>query len=233
MKQYKLWLVLPIAVIVVAGIGWWSLSSHVRVCSPEPPKSAAAPMALPATTSYLPVSLHVPTHAIVTLLEAAVPKEFTLDVREDVHVHGAPSRGPITVENDVAHRRVLVSMPMSGRVQVEKKLPFGDAAVGLDISGGIQASFSPVVSQDKTINTQLGLSVSVNRAVVKTKIGDIGVTELLQDAVGNAVSALKVPVETKLASAFNGANQVERVWNKITSVHKLADEPPTWLRITP
>jgi hypothetical protein len=69
--------------------------------------------------------------------------------------------------------------------------------------------------------------------VVKTKIGDIGVTDLLQGAVGGVVSALKAPVEAKLASAFNARNQIERVWDRVNSVHKLSNEPPTWLRITP
>jgi hypothetical protein len=232
MSQYKQWLVLPIAVVAVASIGF-SLLGRARVLCPEPPRSKVAPVTLPATTSYLPVSLHVPTHSIVALLETAVPKAFTLDVQKDVHVHGVPSRGPITVENDEAQRRVLVSMPLAGRVEVETRLPLPHASVGLDISGGIRASFSPVVCQDQTINPQLGLSVYVDQAVVKTKIGEIGVTELVQGAVGNVVSALKVPVEAQLANAFNGRNQVEHLWDRINSVHKLANEPPTWLRITP
>lgn len=232
MKRYTLWLVLLIGAVVIAGIALpRAFRTHV-VC-PEPPRSAVAPLALPATISYLPVSLHVPTHAVAALLENAVPKGFTLDVQKDVHVHGTPCRGPITVENDLTGKRVSVSMPMSGRVMVEKKLPFGDAAVGLDVTGGIRATFAPVLSPDQTINPQLVLSAYVDQAVVKTKIGDIGVTELLQGAVGNIVGALKVPVEAKLASAFNARNQVEKVWNRMNSVHKLTDQPPTWLRITP
>jgi hypothetical protein len=130
------------AVALIAGLvaGAFALrGSHVDV-APEPPSSSAAPLTLPATTSFLSIAVTCPDSAIAAQLENAIPKSFPFDVRNGERVYGSPSRGPIKVENDVGAKRVVVSTPVGGRVQVEKKIAFINASVGIDISGGISAS---------------------------------------------------------------------------------------------
>jgi hypothetical protein len=215
--------------------------SHVDV-APPPPKGSTASVTLPPTTSHLAVAATCPKTAIAAQLENAIPKTFHFDVNSDgFHVYGSPSRGAITVATDVAARRVSASTPVSGRVQVEKRVKIDllltkidqNASVGIDVSGGISAALAPVITPKWAINPQLGLSAHANRAVAKTFLGDIEVTGLVRGPVDSAVSSVKGSAEAKLSEALDLRKGVERLWNAMNAVHKLRDNPPTWLRITP
>jgi hypothetical protein len=107
------------------------------------------------------------------------------------------------------------------------------APVGIDVSGSITASFSPVVAKDWTINPGLELSAHVDKAVARTFLGGIDVTGRARDEVNKAIQKANGDIQAKLASALNIRKEVEGVWKKMNSVYKLTDDPPTWLRITP
>jgi hypothetical protein len=217
-----------LAVLATVMLQW----SHVNVL-PDPPKRDIAAIEFPATTSHLSVIAVFPKAAIAAQLESALPKTFKFDVNSGgVRAHGSPSRGPITVVNDVTGKRVSASTPVSGRVQVEKRVIF-NISVGIDVSAGIRASLSPVITPKWTIDPQFGLSAQVNRAVAKTAIGDIDVTGHVQGPVTNAVNGVKGTAEAKLKEVLDVRKKVERLWSEMNSVHKLNDNPPTWLRITP
>ncbi len=99
----------------------------------------------------------------------------------------------------------------------------------IDVSGGISATFSPVVGNDWTINPQLGISAHLDRAVAKTAVGDIDITGHVRGAINNLANNIRGPAEAKLATALDVRKDVERLWNEINSVNKLTDDPPTWL----
>jgi hypothetical protein len=118
---------------------------HVNVI-PEPPREGDAPssFSLPATTSHVALVAHLPRRAIAQELASVIPRSFTLDATNGARAYGSLCRGPLVVRHDVASQRIEVSAPISGKVQVEKKL-LVHIALGLDISGTIRASFAPVV----------------------------------------------------------------------------------------
>jgi Domain of unknown function (DUF4403) len=232
------WLLLLIPVIVLLGIElvlWWN---HVKVLPPPPPEKAISQITLQATRSIVSVPVSLPTKAIAAVLEGPtpgkgpIPGTFPFDSKNGARAYGSPSRGPITVTADVARKRVVVSTPVSGRVQVEKTVVVR-ASVGIDVSGSITASFSPVVAPDWTIQPHLELAVHINNAVAKTAIGDIGVTGLVQGGVNSAVNGIKPSVEGALAKALQVRPGAEALWNRINDAYRLAENPPTWLRITP
>jgi Domain of unknown function (DUF4403) len=231
--KFKLWwLLVLIPVLAFIGIQlvlWWN---HFEVLPPEPAKSAIASIVLPAATSHLSAPVSFQTSAIAAVLEAAIPKTFPFDSKNGARAFGSPSRGPVTVSTDVAKKRVAVATPVSGRVQVEKTVVVR-VSVGIDVSGSITASFSPVIGSDWTIRPQLELSVHVNNAVAKTAVGDIGVTGLVQGGVNKALNGIKPRVEEALAKALHVRPKAENLWNKIHDAYRLAENPPTWLRITP
>jgi hypothetical protein len=231
--KFKSWWILLLVPLMALGaiesVLWWN---HVEVLPPQPPKAAVAQLTLPASTSHLAVPVSFPTKAIATVFETTIPKSFPFDSKNGARAYGSPSRGPITVKNDVSAKRVIVSTHVSGRVQVEKKV-IVNVSVGIDVSADINASFSPMISRDWKINPQLQLSVHVNRAVAKTAVGDIDITARVQGPVSDALNRSKSGIENGLASRLNVRTGAEGVWNKINGVHRLAEDPPTWLRITP
>jgi hypothetical protein len=206
---------------------------HVTVM-PEPPRDAdvATAFSIPATTSQMALVAHLPRSAIAQELEAVLPRSFIFDTTSAARAYGSLSRGPVVVRHDVASQRIEVSAPVSGKVEVEKKL-LAKIGLGLDISGTIRASFAPVVGTEATIDPRLNLSTEVDQAIARTKVGDIEVTGLVRDAVHNLLDREKGPIAARLASALNGRNQIERIWSQLNRVHKLANNPPTWLRMTP
>lgn len=235
-------LAIAAVIMVVLAVQW----SHVHVV-PPPPQDTTATIDFPVTTSHLSLVSSFPRTAIAAQLEAAIPNSFPFDVNSGgARAYGTPSRGPVNVAIDAAAKRVSLSTQVSGKVQVEKRvkvdLLVGKidqlASVGINISGDIKASVAPVIAPNWTINPQVDLSAHINQAVAKLRvpiIGDVGVdvTGHVQGPVGNAVSGVKANAEAKLKEALDVRKDVERLWNEMNSVHKLTDEPPTWLRITP
>ncbi len=211
--------------------------------SPAPPKGTGPAGSFPATTSSMSLAATFPRAAIAKQLENAIPRSFHFDVNSrGARAFGTPSRGPITVSIDPVNKRVSASTPVSGRVQVEKRviidLPLIGrinrvASVGIDVSGVITASLSPVIGPKWEVNPRLALSAKVNRAVAKTFLGDIDVTGHVQGSVGGAVNGVKGSVNAKLREAMDLRRRCERLWNEMNTVRKLSDDPPTWLRITP
>lgn len=229
-----------IAVIIVLGglLGAaaqsiWPRRKDVTV-NPDTPQKASATLELPSTASHLSATLTCPATVIATQLEAAVPGSFHFDVNSGgVRAYGTPGRGPITVTIDPAAKRVSASTPVTGRVQVETKVLVFNVSVGIDVSGGINASMAPEIAPNWTISPHFDIAANVNRAAAKTAVGDIDVTGHVRGPVGSAVNGVKAPAEAKLVEALDVRRNVEHLWNEINSVHKLAENPPTWLRITP
>jgi hypothetical protein len=229
-KRY--WLVRLLFLGIVAAVVMLQLS-HVNV-SPPPPTGITAPYSVAATTSHLSLVVAFPNAAIAAQLESGVPKSYQIDVNSDgVRAYGTLSRGVITVVNDVAAKKVSASTSVGGRVQVEKKILLVNASVGIDVSGTISASLAPEIAPNWMINPRFDLSAQVNRAVAKTALGDIDVTGHVQGPVRNALTGVKGAAEAKVKEVLDVRKHVERLWNEMNSVHKLADNPPTWLRITP
>jgi hypothetical protein len=223
------------ALVAVGGLALalWFPRSHVDVSPPEPPRGDIAPISLPPTASHLSLAVSFPTSEIAPILEKELPKTFKFDVdKKGVRAYGSPSRGPVSVKTDVGARRVVASAPVLGKVQVEKTIVLKVSA-GIDVSSDITASFSPVATKDWTIQPHLNLSAHVNRATVKTPVTDIDVTSHVQGAVDSAIGRIKRPAEIALASQLAFRDDASSVWDKIHSVHRLVDDPPVWLRITP
>ena len=228
----KLWLgailVAVAAVCLVIGM-WWG---HVTVSPPPPPKSDGASSDLPPTTSVLSVSVNLPVNAINAILEEKVPKTFKFDKTDGVRAYGEPSRGAITVRDDVQAKRVYFSTPVSGKVQVEKQV-IVKISVGINVKGGIDASFSPIVAKDWAVNPQLALSAHLDKASTKIAGMDVDITGLVKGAVENAVNGAQKSAQDDVAKALNLKADIEKIWRDISSVHQLSNSPPVWLRITP
>jgi len=228
----KLWLGAIVAVAAAACVGivfWWG---HTTVSPPPPPKSDSASVELSATTSVLSLAANLPVNAIKAILEEKVPKSFKFDSKNGVRAYGEPSRGAITVRDDVPAKRVYFSAPVSGRVQVEKQVIL-KMSVGIDVRGGIDASFSPVVGKDWGVNPQLDLSAHLDNASTKIAGIDVNITGLVRGAVQNAVNGAKHSAQDAVAKALNVKPDIERIWKDINKVHQLSKSPPVWLRITP
>jgi hypothetical protein len=232
-RRSRLWLVAIILLCGLAGfalVRWWG---HVDVM-PAPPTGLQAPMQLPATTSHFSIVLDFPVKAIEAQLNA-IPKSFHFDSGGNPRVYGNPSRGPITVSIDAAAKRVQASMPAQGRVQAEAQF-LARWSVGIDVSADFAGSFSPNVTPDWVVNPQLQLSAHANHAVARTRlplVGDVDVTGRAQDAVNKALPNIKKSLEEKVIATLNLRDNATKVWNQINSVHRLTDQPPIWLGMTP
>jgi len=201
--------------------------------APQRPKEPVAANPIPETTCNLSLPVKLPKAAVVAQLEKAIPRSFPFDSQGDARVYGNPSRGAISVEVKPAEKRVELSMPLGGRIQVEKKVLFLNVSVGIDAQGKINASVAPVAAKDWSIDPHLGLSVHVENAVAKTAIGDIGVTGPAQDGVNKALEPIRNSASQKLAEQLKFRGDVEPVWKKLHAVHQIAREPATWIQITP
>jgi Domain of unknown function (DUF4403) len=225
-----------IVCVLVAGAVFGAVSlwraSQIKIL-PAAPSGRVSPPSIPPTTSYLSAGVSISDAAIAAELEKVVPKSFHFDVRGDARVYGTPSRGAVSVHINPGGSQVVVSMPVGGRIQVEKRIAIVNASVGIDVSGGIDASFSPVVQPNWTVNPQLNLNAHLNRAVAKTTFGDIDITGHVQGAVGGAMNGARGAIDGQLARALNIRKDVEHLWDQISAVHKLSDSPRIWLRITP
>jgi|GEM_PF-3882899 len=221
--------VAPVVVVIIGGMGvLWA--NHVTVV---PAPESAVDLPLLATMSHVSAPVTVLTSDIAAALEKAIPKSFPFDTRGDAHVYGNPSRGQITVANDVSAKRGSATTRVFGRVQVEKKVGAVNAVVGIDVTGSISATFAPTITKNWKINPQLQLSAHVDSAVAKTAVGDIDITGRVQGPVSDALNRDKSKIEDGLATKLNVRNDAENLWNTMNGVFRVADNPPTWLRITP
>jgi hypothetical protein len=215
---------------------------HPDDVRPDLPAGADAADPFPATTSRLALTVTFPTPAIAAQLEAAIPRSFHIDTRPDGwHVYGDPRRGSISVVSDVAGRRVSASTPVSGRIQVSRRVIINalfihinqEASVGIDVSGAIAASVSPVLAPNWDVNPQLGLSADVNHAEARTFLGGIDITGHVRGPVSNAVNGVRGDVQNRMKQLLDLRTRCTRLWAQLNSVHRLGDDPPIWLRVTP
>ena len=240
-KRTWLWLlILLFSVVIVTGVSlyYWTRVTII----PDPPTATTAPVALPATTSHVSVSIKSSNAAIAEQLEHSIPKTFKFDVNSGgVRAYGAPSRGPIVVQVDEVGKRVTGSTHVSGKVQAEKKVEFNAIfgkvdkliSAGVDISGDITVSLSPVITTTWAVDPHLDMSIKVDKAVAQSPVGDIEVTRILQDAVADQLKDIKKTVEARLKEGLDVRKKVDSIWKDLDSVYKLKDDPATWLRITP
>jgi hypothetical protein len=227
-----LWLGAIVATAAAACVGilfWWG---HATVSPPPPPKSDGASSDLPVTTSVLSLAANLPVSAIKAILEEKVPGSFKFDEHKDVRVYGELHRGGISVRDDPQAKRVYFSAPVSGKVQVEKQI-IVKISVGIDVRGGIDASFSPVANKDWSVNPQLDLSAHLDNASTKIAGIDVNITGLVRGAVQNGVNGAKQSAQDAVAKALNVKPDIERIWRDINKVHQLSESPHVWLRITP
>ncbi|MBI3861509.1 MAG: hypothetical protein HY290_06410 [Planctomycetia bacterium] len=140
---------------------------------PDPPRSpAAGAVKMDATTSHLSVALNFPKAVITAELEGAIPKTFKFDEsRDGARAYGSPSRAPLNVAIDPAAKRISASTSVGGRVQVEKRVKIRVlfvnidelASVGIDVSGSVGASASPLIGKDWVINPGLFTTITWSR----------------------------------------------------------------------
>jgi hypothetical protein len=223
-------LTLLVGVAALAAIRW---RGHVNVV-PEPPTAVQSSIKLGATTSHLSAVLDFPVASIAAHLNAA-NKPFHFDSGGNPRVYGDPSLGVVALSVDVPAKRVHASATAGGKVQAEGQVGL-HWSVGIDVSGNADGSFSPIVASDWSINPQLQLSAHVGHAVAQTRlplVGDIDVTGHAQEAINKALPGITKALEGKLIEAVNLRGNATKVWNEIDSVHRVADRPPIWLRITP
>jgi hypothetical protein len=209
--------------------------------NPAAPKRDDTPVTLPATVSHLSLKVTFPKAAIQAQLEKAIPKEFPVDEDRGFRTYGKLTRGALTVTIDPVTRRISATAGVSGKVQVEKRIEIrilgqrivSRPSVGIDVSGNVTASVSPVVGPKWDVNPQLDLSPSLNRAAARTPFGDVEITGLVRGAVGRSLNGAKANVEAKLKEALNLRARCEQLWKQIASVQKLSDAPTTWAVIVP
>ena len=216
-----------------------------RMSVPHTPKTDRSSLTTPVTTSHLSLVATFPKAAIQAQLEAAIPKNFPFDENHDFRTYGNPGRGPISVSIDPAARRLSASTSVSGKVQVEKRIvidiPFigrkevGRPSVGIDVTGGIAASISPLIGPKWDVNPQLDVTASLNHASTKIPVvnKDVDITGLVRDKIGGVANGAKGTIESKLREVMNLRARAEKLWNQIASVHKLSDNPTSWLQIIP
>lgn len=209
-----------------------SWASKINVL-PTPPTAPAGRSSLAPIESFLTVRSSISDAAIAAEVEKVVPRSFAIDVRGDARIYGNLSRGPIWVRNNTVAKQVLISTPVGGRIQFEKKIALANVSLGIDVSGAIEGSFSPEVQENWGVNPQLNLNAHLDRALVKTAVGDIDITRQVQDAIGRAVDSAKGTIAGQLMRALDVRKEVNRVWSQMDAVHKLSGSPPTWLRFTP
>jgi hypothetical protein len=203
--------------------------------APTPPKGADAAVTFPATTSHLSLTVTFPKAAIQSQLdnEKVIPKSFHFDVTDGVRAYGAPGRGPVEVTIDPAAKRLSASTRVSGRVQVEKRILGATPNVGIDVSGRVTASASPLLNPKWEVDPRLDLTAHLERAVAKTFAFDVDVTGLVRGAVENSFQGAKGPLTAKLKEELDLRKRFEKLWDQIGGAHKLSDTPPTWVQITP
>ncbi len=236
--------VLPVLGMVAAAglalvfVRWWQ---HVDV-APEQPAGQQSPFVLAPTSSHLSITLNCPKTSLTAQLEKGVPKYLPFDLtRDGTRVHGTAVREPFQVAIDVPAKRVSLSTRVSGHVQVEKRIKVNlgitkidkPLSVGINFSGHGDASVSPVISPNWTIDPNLIFSAHADRAVVGTPVGDIDIAGHLQGAMVGALNSVKQAVEGRLKEALDVRPKVRGIWDRINCVQPVAKDPPTWLRVTP
>jgi Domain of unknown function (DUF4403) len=218
--------------VAVAGVAVGLWLSDVSVAPIPPPEHPKADFAMPSTTSSLSVAVTSPTASIKAILEQAVPKSFKFDDNHGVRAYGEPTRGEITVVTDIAGKRVNLSSPVTGKVQVEKQV-LVKISVGIETKGSISASLSPVVGKDWSIDPKLDLSAKLEKASTKIAGIDVDITGLVEGVVKGAIDGVKQKAQGEVAKALNARGDIEKIWNQINSVHQFSKSPSVWLRITP
>ena len=186
----------------------------------------APPSISPTTTSHwrIPATFTAAAIAGSSSPRSRARSVFRYD-HDGWHVFGTPSRGPIAVAIDVGGKRVTASTPVSGRIQVEKRVVIDlivkkideVASVGIDVSGSITVSTSPVVTPDWDLKPQLGLSADVNHAVAKTFLGDIDITGLVRDPIRNAVNGKQGDIEAGLKRLLEVKPRAAQLWGESTA----------------
>ncbi len=227
-----LWIGANVVIAAAACLGILLYWGHANVSPPPPPKNDDASRDLPETTSILSLSANLPLNSIKVILEEKVPKSFKFDDHQDIHVYGELHRGAISVRDDPQAKRVYFSAPVSGRVQVEKQVIF-KISIGIDVSGGIDASFSPVANKDWSVNPQFDLSAHLDNASTKLVGKDVNITDFVRGAVQNGVNGAKQSAQDAVAKVLNEKPDIERIWTDLNKVHQLSESPRVWMRITP
>lgn len=216
------------------------LATRPHQVSPKPP---AIPDEVPdtqMTDSHVCVTVSLPISSIQSQLEQTVPVEFPFDENRDgVHAYGKIVRQPISLS--IAESRLIANTKMSGKVQVEKRvivdLLLGrvneNLSVGITANGEMNASLSTVVANNWSVKPTFSLAATVAKAEAGTVIGGIDVTGHVAGPVKAAVERLQVDANARIREKMNFRAPAERLWSELASVHQVAENPPTWIRITP
>jgi hypothetical protein len=243
-RKYRA-LVTIAAVVVLAGVAGavaMSIWGNVKVV-PKPPGGKEPPPLPTTTVSHLSLTLDASISAIAALLEKVVPARFPLEEDFNVpifnRVHasaegGGLARSPIALQVDAAHKRVQVKNSVSGRIRVKNSdAAFIKANAAADVSGSIDGSFSPEVLKDWRVDPHLQLSIGVGGVLHLGAFGNKDITGLISAKVAEVRARIEDELKKKLARELDRRADAERLWNGMNSIHKVWDQPPVWVRITP
>jgi hypothetical protein len=148
---------------------------------------------------------------------------------------------------DVPNKRVTFATTVSGHVQVEKRIKIDlllthiDKLASVGVNGMVRcnATLSPVIGTNWTIDPRLSFSAHVDRAIVRLidipHIGhvDVDIAGHLQAGVAGALNGAKAMADAKLKEVLEVRPKVEPLWKQMNNVYEMTKAPPTWLRIIP
>ncbi len=219
------------------------LSNRQVSILPNPPLRTGNTLTPASTTSHVSIVVNCSREALVDQLEGAIPRSFQFDTNSDgFRAYGNPSRSDLQITIDPVGRSLSASTSVAGRVQVEKRVKIDLlvtkidelASVDVDVTGTIRAFASPEITESWSVQPNFDLTGQVSRAEARIKhIGGIDITGHVQGPVSNALNDAKRDVEANLSEMLDPRDDAKRIWDEMSSVHKIADSPPTWLRIVP
>jgi hypothetical protein len=236
-KVYKMkrsWI--PVVVVLILAIGaivFWYFT-HTTIAPPAPPAGPEIHADIPAATSHLQLPASFNTVRLRDLIDQALnPKTISGTANDDWKIDYTLNIGNISLSTDPAANHVLLTLPFSGHVQVERSVLGVHVGVGSDGSGTGKVSASPIFKEDWSIDPRADISVSVPTWNVHTALGDVGVAGLVEGKARDALNANRGKIEAAIANELKLHDKVEQYWNKLPTVIKVSDEPPTWVRIKP
>lgn len=229
-----------VVILTLGGVYLTYLFNHTTIM-PKKPSGEQVNLDLTPLTSYVHAPFTLPNSVIGDKLEKAIPTNFTGTAKDNEHkdrrIAYNFNRSTIGISTDISAKRLRASSSFSGRAQVSDRenliVKHIDWSVGLEGKGRIEVSTSPLVKSDWSIDPRLEVNGSADAVAIKTPVGNIGVTNLVKDAVRNSIQSKSGEISAELARQLQFKNLATKFWTTLPTVVKVSEAPETWVRLSP
>lgn len=239
MSSTRFRIIAPImfAVVLCVSVVMWL--NHIPI-EPPPPQGAAPDAPRPTAMSNLGAPASFSIAAIRDIIATPLTDARNLKGKKgdnpsvDLDLHA----GNISTHNDTTQGRFFVDVPISGHVQVEGRIAGVHYGQGLDATGVIHASTSPLFHEDWTIDPRVTIAVSVPNAVAHVRIPllgdhDVGVSGLVEGKINDTIGQHIGEINAAISQAIGLKAKADELWNSMNRVIQVSKDPPTWIPITP